>query len=126
MKHRELLQAAIDGKTIQLQDQADKKWTALPLAAALYDLVTYPNLVYRIAPEPIPDQVYYDVIRTKKGGVKVIGSKFDGPAPYKSLESLKKAWAQDDAAGLQKVIYVKLTIKTDTNGKETKTVEIVE
>jgi hypothetical protein len=61
----------------------------------------------RKKPEPIPDQVFYDSVRK---------------STRITLDNLKTMWR----GALDEVDFVKITIKTDSNGKQTKHVEIVE
>jgi hypothetical protein len=68
---------------------------------------------YRIKPEPIPDKVYYDVVRAGRWSIV---KEYD--VWYRSPDDVRSVWGKA-------AVVVKLTISTDENGMETKKVELV-
>lgn len=107
MKHKALIQAALDGKEIQYRKFGgswctfgkDVRFAVANMAAE------YPSFEYRIKPESVPDRVAYT------------GAFVDW-----TPNDLEK-WLNWCRA--QKVLPIKITIKTDENGVETQHVEIV-
>jgi hypothetical protein len=115
MKHADLIRGAVDGKTVQwkytdyrsINAGLDRGWHKFDMQLLLLHFGNYPNgqegVDYRIEPKPIPDKVWYDVL---------------GLHRFSDLHAAQQHFGKER-------LYLKLTIKTDEDGVETKTVEIV-
>lgn len=120
MTPKELLHAAIDGAIPQVRSlnaTLPSTWVSLSLNDMYNHYRIYPNgrpaWEYRIKPDPIPDKVFYGVIHNH-------ASSLD---PIDSLSKLERDFSVSIPRGAYKV---KITIKTDDNGVETETVELVD
>jgi hypothetical protein len=78
----------------------------------------YSTTKFRIKPEPIPDRVYYDVIRTPNTTDSLDGDRKVYHLGYRDPGDARSVWGKN-------AIVVKLTISTDDTGVETKKVELV-
>jgi hypothetical protein len=110
---RTLLHAALDGKKLQWRGCA-KAW--VDFAPSYGELPGFAHFVsnpagadgyeYRIKPDPIPDKVIY------------------GIAGLAYTETSIRRWVKEEVAG-NKSMIVKLTVKTDEDGNETTTAEVI-
>lgn len=110
MKYAELIRAALDGKPIQNRIIGKITWfdfesTRLAVAHLAGESSSYE---YRIKPEPVPDKVYFGITA----------------APKLITEADFRHWKERSPEVYMHI--VKVTVKTDENGKETKIVELVD
>jgi hypothetical protein len=108
MRYADLIRAVLDGKIIQFRGRKTdpQKWLDFDDGRrAIMNLASEGEYFeYRIKPEPIPDKVWYATVTDWR-------------------PNNLKNWI--DSARHQGWAPVKLTIKTDDNGVETRTVELL-
>lgn len=113
-KWAEAIKAWADGKEIQFRTIRGT-WYSFGETERASPAFNRRILEWRVKPEPVPDEVYYDVIRTCRSPE---GKEKHNEYVYRNLQQLQRAWPDQ--------MYVKLTIKTDENGRETQHVELVD
>lgn len=128
MKHRDLIVAAMDGKTIQWRYKKTittnlGAWAQFYSPAAAVQTMCSPahqleaqQCDFRIQPESVPDKVAYDVLRSTRQSNDVFKEPHN--QPYIDAEAVRRVWGAN-------CHVVRLTIKTDEDGVETKIVELV-
>lgn len=106
MKYADLIRAALDGEEIQYKFNGNWNTFGHTKTAIQCLMNENPASEYRIKPEPKPDRVWHNVANS--GG---------------DLAAIRVAWRRELEAG--DAFVTKTTIKTDENGNQTTTVEIV-
>lgn len=109
-RNKPLIQAALDGKVIQYRNphRGLTNWHDADARTAIQLMIHtgYLDNEYRIRPEPVPDKVAFGWVSQESNVAEDYMRKLKEKNPTLYL--------------------VKVTIKTDENGVETKHVEIVE